>query len=122
MKLNIKKIVFVIIYIVLAVAGLICMKLGGNTGIIKFYENSFYFSMNIVSLFGFVAYILSFLLFTNIVVKFELSYIMPVTAGIIQVFTLMSGYLIFKENVTINGVIGVVVVILGIIIMNIKLN
>lgn len=120
MNKNIKKSVLVIIYILLTIAGLILMKIGGNTGTISFGEGGFNFSMNFVSLLGFVSYIASFLLFTNIVVKFELSYIMPITAGIIQVLTLLSGCLIFKEKVTINGIIGISLVIIGIVVMNLK--
>lgn len=115
-----KKSILVVVYIILTILGLVLMKLGGNTGSLAVEGGSFSFSMNFISLLGFVSYILSFLLFTNIVVKFDLSYIMPITAGIIQVLTLLSGYLIFKENISINGIIGVSLVIIGIIIMNIK--
>lgn len=110
----------VIIYILLTILGLVLMKFGGNTGTISFGQGDFTFSMNFISLLGFVSYIASFLLFTNIVVKFNLSYIMPITAGIIQVLTLLSGYLIFKEKVSINGIIGVSLVIIGIVVMNLK--
>lgn len=115
-----KKNILVILYLILTILGLIFMKLGGNTGTILFENNSFFFSMSLISLIGFISYIASFLLFTNIVVKFNLSYIMPITAGVIQVLTLLSGYLIFNENVSINGMAGVVLVIIGIVIMNIK--
>lgn len=110
----------VIIYILLTILGLVLMKSGGNTGTISFGQGAFTFSVNFISLLGFVSYIASFLLFTNIVVKFNLSYIMPITAGIIQVLTLLSGYLIFREKVSINGIIGVSLVIVGIIVMNLK--
>lgn len=115
-----KKNILIVLYLVLTIVGLVFMKFGGNTGTILFGNGSFSFSMSLISLLGFISYIASFLLFTNIVVKFNLSYIMPITAGIIQVLTLLSGYIIFDENVSINGVIGVVLVIIGIIIMNIK--
>lgn len=115
-----KKSILVIIYIILTIVGVILMKLGGNTGEISFISSEIEFSINLISLFGFVSYIASFLLFTNIVVKFNLSYIMPITSGLIQVFTLISGFFVFKENITIKGIVGALIVILGIIIMNIK--
>lgn len=122
MKLDLKKIILVVMYILLTIAGLVLMKVGGNTGNIKLEKDCFIFSMSFLSLLGFICYISSFLIFTNIVVKFKLSYIMPITAGLIQVLTLLSGYIVFKENVTINGIIGVILVILGIVVMNIKLS
>ena len=76
--------------------------------------------MNLISLIGFISYILSFLLFTNIIVKFDLSYIMPISSGLVQVITLISGFVIFNEQIKVKGIIGAIIVILGIIIMNLK--
>lgn len=115
-----KKSILVILYIFLTILGLVLMKFGGNTGSIEFVSSSFNFSISIISLMGFVAYIVSFFLFTNIVVKFDLSYIVPISSGLVQVFTLISGFTIFKENITIKGIVGALFVIAGIVIMNIK--
>ncbi len=115
-----KKYILVVFYILLYIAGLILLKLGGNTGSLVIENGSFVFSMNLISLVGFISYILSFLLFTNIIVKFDLSYIMPVSSGLVQLITLISGFVIFNEQIKIKGIIGAVIVIIGIIIMNIK--
>lgn len=115
-----KKTILVIFYVVLTILGLVLMKLGGNTGTIEILENTLNFSINFISLIGFICYIMSFLIFTNIIVKFNLSYIMPVTSGIVQILTLVSGFIIFSEKITIKGIIGALMVILGIVIMNIK--
>lgn len=115
-----KKSILVVAYIILTITGLVLMKLGGNTGTIEISGLDFNFSMSFISLLGFISYILSFLLFTNIVVKFNLSYIMPITSGLIQVLTLISGFFIFKENISVNGIIGAGLVISGIVVMNIK--
>lgn len=115
-----KKSILVVAYIILTIIGLVLMKLGGNTGTIAISGFDFNFSMSFISLLGFILYILSFLLFTNIVVKFNLSYIMPITSGLIQVLTLISGFFIFKENISVNGIIGAGLVISGIVVMNIK--
>ena len=115
-----KKNILVILYVILTIAGIVLMKFGGNTGTITLENATFSFSMSFISLFGFICYIASFLLFTNIVVKFNLSYIIPITAGIVQVLTLLSGYIVFNEEKSINGIIGIALVIVGIVIMNIK--
>lgn len=115
-----KKNILVVAYVILTILGLVLMKFGGNTGTFSFEQSTFEFSINFISLLGFVSYIASFLLFTNIVVKFDLSYITPITAGIIQVLTLISGILIFNEKVSISGIVGILLVIIGIVVMNIK--
>lgn len=114
------KIVFVIIYLILTLLGLILMKKGGNPGTISTSNGDINFGINLISLLGFVCYIGSFFMFTRIVVMFDLSYIMPICTGIVQVLTLFASYFIFKEEISKQGIIGASLVIIGIIIMNIK--
>lgn len=98
------------------------MKLGANPGTINIKDGTFLVSMSTVSALGFVCYICSFLLFTRLVVMFDLSWIYPVTAGIVQVITLVASYFVFKEKISVFGVIGAILVIIGIIFMNIKVS
>lgn len=108
------------IYLILTVSGLILMKKGGNPGSIAVEGGNFNFGISLISLAGFVCYLCSFLLFTRLVVMFDLSYIMPLTTGIVQILTLVSSYLIFKEDFSLRAVIGASIVIIGIIVMNWK--
>lgn len=97
------------------------MKFGGNPGSFSMADGNINFGISPISLIGFICYICSFLLFTRIVVLFDLSYIMPLTTGIVQVLTLVASKVIFKENFSTQGIIGASIVIIGILIMNIKL-
>lgn len=110
----------VVVYLISTISGLILMKLGGNPGTIAIKENNIAMSMNLISGIGFVCYIFSFLLFTRIVVMFDLSYIFPICTGVVQVATLIASYYIFKEKIPLTGVIGASLIIIGIIIMNLK--
>lgn len=76
--------------------------------------------MSIVSGVGFVCYLGSFLLFTRVITMFDLSYIYPIVTGIVQILTLVASAVVFKENMSIQSVIGAIIVIAGIIIMNFK--
>ena len=78
------------------------------------------FSINGISAMGFVCYICSFLLFTRLVIMFDLSYIMPLSTGIVQILTLIASKVVFKENISTQGIIGACIIIAGIIIMNYK--
>lgn len=116
------EIVLVLIYLVLTISGLVLMKKGGNSGTINFNEGNIGFSINWISALGFICYICSFLLFTRIVIMFDLSYIMPLVTGIVQILTLVSAVVIFKENITKQGILGASIIIIGIIVMNFKRN
>ena len=91
------------------------------------YEKNFFninvcYFINWISLLGLISYILSFLLYTRIIVNFNLSFIVPVTAGIVQILTLGFGIILFNETISKLSIIGVTLVIVGIVIMNIKVS
>ena len=114
------QIILVIIYLILTISGLVLMKLGGNPGSLAIENGNMNFGISLISLAGFVCYLGSFLLFTRLVVMFDLSYIMPLCTGIVQVLTLVASKVIFKENITTLGIVGASLVIIGIIVMNWK--
>lgn len=114
------KILIIPIYVLLSVSGLILMKLGGNTGTLAIKDNNISLAMNMISALGFVCYIGSFLLFTRIVIMFDVSYIFPICTGIVQVIALIGCALVLKEKITIESIIGTALIIGGILVMNFK--
>lgn len=110
------KYLLTIVYIVFTTSGLALMKLGGDSLKISLTGGPM-FKMGWLTFFGFVCYLVSFLLWQRLLVKYDLSYIVPVATGIVQVIVLLMGYLIFKEKVTVFGIIGAVFVIVGIVLM-----
>ena len=112
------KIVLIIIYLILTTSGLVFMKLGGNSGNFALNSGNVVFTINWISAIGFICYLCSFLLFTKIVIMFDLSYIMPIITGIVQILTLVAAKLVFKEAITLHGLIGAIIIIIGIVIMN----
>ena len=117
---NIMKGILIVMYLILTVSGLILMKKGGNSGTIQLNEGNIAFTINWISAIGFVCYLCSFLLFTRIVIMFDLSYIMPFVTGIVQILTLVSAAVIFKEQMSKQGIVGAAIIIIGIIVMNFK--
>lgn len=112
------KIIFIIIYLALTVSGITFMKLGGNPGTLELREGTITLGIHWISAIGFICYIASFLLFTRIVVMFDLSYIYPIITGIVQILTLIISAILFKEQISMQSAIGVALIITGIIVMN----
>ena len=97
------------------------MKKGGNAGKISISAGEFGFSISWISALGFICYIISFLLFTRIIMMFEnVSYISPICNGIAQVMIMIASWLFLKEQLTGLSIGGAALVIVGVIIMNIK--
>ena len=65
------KILMIVCYLIFTVSGLILMKKGGNAGTITNSNGEFGFNISWISALGFVCYIISFLLFTRIIMMFE---------------------------------------------------
>lgn len=116
------KYLMIVVYLVLTLSGLVLMKKGGNPGKININKKDINLSMSPISALGFVCYLCSFLLFTKIVIMFDLSYIMPIVTGIVQVMTLIVANIFFKEKIDIKSIIGASLVIVGIVIMNLKIR
>ena len=108
------------IYLLVTMSGLILMKLGGNTGRFAMIEGDINFGISPISLLGFICYIGSFFLYTRMVVMFDLSYITPLCTGIVQILTLVASKVIFKENITVQGIVGASIIIIGLLVMNWK--
>lgn len=51
------------------------------------------------------------MLFTRVITMFDLSYIYPIVTGIVQILTLVASAVVFKENMSIQSVIGAIIVI-----------
>ena len=115
------QLILIMIYLILTSLGLILVKLGSSTVAVNLYKGNFSLSINWVFILGLICYICSFVLFTFVLIKkFNLSYIMPITAGISQVIIILAGLLMFKEYINIYQVIGIILTILGIVLLNIK--
>ena len=69
---------------------------------------------------GFLLYIASFLLWQKLIATYDLSYIVPIATGIVQVVVLLGSYFLFKESMSFINVIGILMVIVGIVLISVK--
>lgn len=110
------KIILTIIYICFTTSGIFLMKMGGNSLAISF-KDGFSFKIGGITFLGFIAYLISFLLWQKLITSFDLSYIVPITTGIVQVIVLLIGLLFFKESINWVGLVGVIMIIIGIVLV-----
>lgn len=113
------KYILTIIYMIFTTLGIALMKKGGDSISVVFKDN-FGIKIGYITLLGFLCYIISFLLWQKLLVKFDLSYIVPITTGIIQIIIVIIGIFLFKENINIYNIIGILVIIIGIALLSIK--
>ena len=115
------RIISIIIYLVLSVGGLILVKSGSENVNIAIQNGTFNFEMGIKAMLGMIAYIGSFLIYTFYIIKtFDLSYIFPIITGITQVLVILAGIFIFMEQINAYAIGGIILIIIGVVLLNIK--
>jgi small multidrug resistance pump len=111
--------ILLIVYMVVAVSGSIFMKTG-NAFTLTTIRGKIIFSTTIISFIGFILYFCSFIMWTKLLTKFNLSYLVPITGGISTTALVILGCIIFHEKLNIYQIIGIVAVIIGVSLLNIK--
>ena len=111
--------IFVVFYVLFAISGSTLLKYGMTTKslfVVPFVN----MKVSWVSLIGFFSYGISFLLYTVLLSKFELSFISPIITGIVYFLLMVTAFLFFKEPVTFNKIVGSLLIIVGILFMIVK--
>lgn len=114
--INAMKYILTIVYILFTTGGLTLMKLGGDSFKVSLSEGPA-FKMGWITFLGFACYLISFLLWQRMLVKYDLSFMVPIVTGITQIIVIILGYTIFKEELSVSSIIGALVIVVGIVIM-----
>ena len=108
------KYLLTLIYLVCTTGGLAFMKAGGDSLKLSF-NDGFTFKIGLLTFIGFALYLVSFLLWQRMLIKYDLSVMVPIVTGMVQVIVLLMGLFLFHESVSIVSLVGAVIVITGII-------
>lgn len=110
------KYLLTIIYIMCTTGGITFMKLGGDS--LKLgLKDGFSFSMGWKTFIGFLLYFISFLLWQKLIVKYDLSIMVPIVTGVVQIIILFIGYTLFKEAFNTLSIVGALLIVAGIVVM-----
>ena len=112
------KYILTIIYLFCTTGGLAFMKAGGDSLKVNFHDG-FTFKIGLMTFIGFALYLVSFLLWQRMLIKYDLSTMVPIVTGIVQVIVLLIGLFIFKESISLLSLVGAIIIITGIVIMGI---
>ena len=109
-----------IAYIFFTVLGLFIMKFSGHPMQFSFKDGFFNFNIGSKMFLALIFYVTSFLLWTGIVAKNDLSFIVPFSSAIVNVLAVGLGIFFFHETMNVYKIIGIILAILGVILMNYK--
>ena len=107
-------------YFIFTCLGMVLIKLGGRPS-----ENILFtlpvvdFRVTALTFIGFFVYGLSFLLYTILLTRYELSFLNPVTIGITSILIFASAALVFGEAITLAKIAALLLIVGGVIIINV---
>ena len=114
-------VILIVFHIILTIAGVVLFKLGTQKDfLVSIATGVFTLKISLMSIIGLVCYLCSFLMYMFLISRFDLTYIVPVTTGIVQVATFVLAIIIFKESVTVSKGVATGLILIGVILLNIK--
>ena len=114
-------IALIISYIIFAVSGSTLIKFGGFTDFKVLFTLPFVnMPFSWVTLIGFICYGISFIVYTILLNRFDLSFISPLTVGLVYVLLMITAFLFFKEQFTVYKIVGSAMILCGIFLIILK--
>ena len=113
-------IIIFIVYIFFTTTGMLLIKIGGADASAQITSKLVSIQFKPVLILGLAFYVISFLIYIYLVQKANLSYIIPVSAGIVNIIAVLMGVFILKEEIRIQSIIGIALVLVGVTLMSIS--
>lgn len=113
--------ILIALYLIFSLAGVFLFKIGCQKEfLVSVSTGIFSLHISLLSILGLISYVCSFLMYMFLISKFDMTYIVPVTTGITYILTFIFAVIIFKEAITVNKVLGSILILLGVLIINFK--
>lgn len=110
------------LYVLTTSAALIVLKWGSKEGGPPIHSASgkLQFNINAYIISGIILFGISFMLYTYLIAKYDLGYIIPMTSAFVYVLVFTASYFIFNEVFTAFKIAGIVLIVAGLALLNVK--
>jgi len=113
--------IILLIYAAMSSAGLIFLKLGSETAPpISFIEGKLHLNLGVYIILGVLLYGLSFIVYTYLISKNDLGYIIPVSTALVYIFIFTASFILFKEAFTAVKILAIALILGGVILLNVN--
>lgn len=113
--------IILLIYAFTSSLGLILLKLGSQTGApISFVDHKLHFNLGFYAIGGILLYGLSFVIYTYLISKNDLGYIIPISTALVYIFIFIASFIIFKEVFTAAKIVGICLIFGGLVLLNLN--
>lgn len=109
-----------IIYAATASGGLAALKYGSRDhALAAFVDGRLSLNLNLPNVSGIFLYGLSFLIYTFLIAKFELGYIIPISTALVYIFIFLFAAFFFGESFTLIKALGIGLILAGVFVLNV---
>ena len=113
--------VILALYVFATSSALVALKWGAKTGApVQSVNNKLHFNLNFYVISGVILYGISFLLYTYLIAKYDLGYIVPLTTALVYILIFGASYFIFNEVFTAVKITGIALIVGGLILLNLN--
>lgn len=113
--------IIIALYVLATSFALIFLKLGSGSGApFSFVNSKLHLNLGWYSSAGFVLYGISFLLYTYLISKYDLGYILPLVTAFVYIGIFIASYFIFNEVFTATKIFGIALIFTGLVFLNLK--
>jgi drug/metabolite transporter (DMT)-like permease len=112
-----------LIYVLTTAGGLVLIKIGSMHGaIVELIGGRIVFNISLLNALGVFLYAISFVLYTFLIAKHNLGYIIPLTTGLVYIIIFIASFFIFKEPFSVLKLIAIVMILCGVALLNIPVT
>ncbi len=109
------------VYVLSTAGGLILIKLGSaQHAVIDFVSNKLSFHPTLLNMLGLFLYGVSFILYTYLISKNELGFIIPLTTALVYILIFIASFVVFNESFTLQKILAITLILIGVILLSMK--
>jgi drug/metabolite transporter (DMT)-like permease len=109
------------LYVLATTSALVVLKYGTKAGaIVHKVDGKLQLNFNIYVFLGLTLYGISFILYTFLISKYDLGYIIPLATAFVYISIVIASYFVFHEAFTTFKIIGLILILSGLTLLNIK--
>ena len=111
----------IILYVLITSAALVTLKFASKAGApVQFIEGHLNLNINPLTVLGIGLYGASFILYTYLISKFDLGYIIPLTTACVYVLIFAASFIVFNEQFNALKIGGIIFILIGLTLLNLK--
>jgi drug/metabolite transporter (DMT)-like permease len=109
------------LYVVTTTSALVFLKQGTKSGaILRSVENKLQLNLSPYVVTGIMLYGVSFILYTYLISKYDLGYIVPLATAFVYISIVTSSYFVFHETFTTLKIAGIILIVIGLVLLNLN--